>query len=73
MMLNVGKVLVALQDSLRALNAAQRATLEVMDCNFADALRIIEDIQSNQLRLIEDFTFSTRLSTSCMDREVTNL
>lgn len=63
MLLNIGKVIVGLQDSLRAFNMANRASLEVIDCNFADALRLIEDLQSAQLRLVDEYSFSAKLCT----------
>lgn len=61
MLLNLSKAELGVQDCLKALNLAQTATLLFKDKNFADALRLVDELQSTQMRLVEGFGFAERL------------
>ena len=55
------KLVLALDDCLQSLNCAQQATLEIADQNYGQALRLIEQLQTQLLPRIETFPFSTKL------------
>lgn len=61
MLYSTQRTLLAVNDCLQALNTAQRATLEIMDQNFGQALRLIEQLQSSLLPRIAHFSFAARL------------
>lgn len=61
MLYNTTRNIVAMNDCLQALNLAQQATLEVMDQNFGQALRLIEQLQTQLLPRIEQFSFAAKL------------
>jgi hypothetical protein len=46
---------------LQTLNVAQQATLEIMDQNFGQALRLIEQLQGQLLPRIDQYSFSAKL------------
>lgn len=61
MLYNTQKTVLAVSDCLQALNVAQQATLEIIDHNFGQALRLIDQLQSQLLPRIEQFSFARRL------------
>jgi hypothetical protein len=60
--LNLERCIRACNDSLKAFNLAQMASLHIADRKFEDSLRQL-DLLSKQIRRIEEFTFADQLST----------
>lgn len=63
MLINVEKTRKALQDSLNAFNSYNKASLEVSDGLFIQALRTIELLLSTHLRLISEFSFCSKIQS----------
>jgi len=63
MLINVEKTKKALQDSLNAFNSYNKASLEVSDGLFIQALRTIKVLLSTHLRLISEFSFCEKIQS----------
>lgn len=61
MLYNTKRTVLAMSDCLKALEVAQQATLEIVDQNFGQALRLIEQLQTQLLPRIDQFSFSAKL------------
>jgi hypothetical protein len=61
MLYNTKRTVLAMSDCLKALEVAQQATLEIVDQNFGQALRLIEQLQTQLLPRIDQFSFSNKL------------
>lgn len=55
------KTVAAISNCLQALHIAQQATLEIMDQNFGQALRLIDQLQTSLLPRIDQFPFAVKL------------
>lgn len=61
MMEHTQRLVLALEDCLKALNCAHETALEVADKNHGRALRLMERLQGDLLPRIESFSFSVQL------------
>lgn len=60
---DLSKAELGIQECLRALNLAQTASLHIKDGAYADALRLIEELERSQMRLVDNYSFSKRLKS----------
>lgn len=61
MLFTTQKTVTAISDCLQALHTAQQATLEILDQNFGQALRLMDQLQTSLLPRIDQFPFAAKL------------
>ena len=65
MLLNVGKAIRALDDSLQALNLLQRINLDISDGAYQEAVKLIDELQGKGLlRAIEEMPFCKQIEAA---------
>lgn len=65
MLLNVGRAIRALDDSLQALNLLQRINLDIIDGAYQEAVKLIDELQAKGLlRAIEEMPFCKEIESA---------